>query len=331
VTLQVGVVRYGRLRRIAEFAPQADAALAPQRDCVVRTPRGLEVGHLLAVVDRERAPAGGALVRLASAVDQDRARELEARAEEDLRLARSATRDRGQLRVVGVERLLDGERAAVYYTAEGRIDVPAVEGALTEVLEVPQAVLEQVGARQRARLCGGAGVCGRSLCCSTFLRALTPVTMRMAKVQGLDLSPRATAGACGRLKCCLRYENPLYAEAGRGLPRRGWKVRTARGVRGVAREVDILRRRVLVLSESGRLVPVFAAEVVHTAPPPRTPLPIADEAPSAAEGASADPVDEGPEDASPEPEAGWSQLAKRLWRRVNPRSRRAEEPPEEED
>src|SRR5262249_42401505 len=127
------------------------------------------------------------------------------------------------IRYVASETLLDGERTILYYSAEDRVDLRElareVERALGTRLE-----LRQVGARERARVCGGVGVCGFTLCCSTFLRQLEPVTMRMAKVQGLSLAPDRTSGACGRLRCCLRYENPLYEEAHRKLPALGARV-----------------------------------------------------------------------------------------------------------
>ncbi|MCO5166920.1 MAG: hypothetical protein M9894_11205 [Planctomycetes bacterium] len=301
------LVRYGRLRQLAEFVPSGDARLEPRRACVVATPRGTEVGLVLAVVEAERLPEqAGLLLRMATPEDEANARALATRAEQDLaRVGALAATVAPEVRVITAERLLAGARPGaqklvVYYAASARVDVPALLRAAEDALGV-ELDLVQVGARQRARVCGGAGVCGRTLCCSTFLRALEPVTMRMAQVQGLTTSPEATAGACGRLKCCLRYENPLYEESRRGLPRVGWIV-TARRARGPVVAVDVLRRRVLVRPEDGGApVALFAEEVLRAAPPARAPLPLAGAAPP-------------PE--PPQAERGWSDLARRLWRRM---------------
>ncbi|MBX3469569.1 MAG: hypothetical protein KF878_22075 [Planctomycetes bacterium] len=302
------LVRYGRLRQLAEFVPSGDARPEPRRPCVVTTPRGTEVGLVLAVVDAERLPdQAGLLLRMATPEDEANARALAAVAEQDrARVAALAAAVAPDVRVITAERLLAGgrpgaQKLVVYYAAAARIDVPALLRAAEEALEV-ELDLVQVGARQRARVCGGAGVCGRTLCCSTFLRALEPVTMRMAQVQGLTTSPEATAGACGRLKCCLRYENPLYEESRRGLPRVGWIV-TARRARGAVVAVDVLRRRVLVRPEDGGApVALFADEVLRAAPPARAPLPLAGAPP--------------PPPEAPPAERGWSDLARRLWRRM---------------
>lgn len=319
------LVRYGRLRQLAEFVPSrlAGAPDPPRagRPCVVTTPRGTELGHLLAVVETERLPEqAGLLLRMATAEDEAVGRALALRAEADrARLTQLAAGAAPGVRVIAAERLLAGARPdeaklVVYYAASARVDVPALLRAAREALEV-ELDLVQVGARQRARLCGGAGVCGRTLCCSTFLRALEPVTMRMAQAQGLTNSPEQTAGACGRLKCCLRFENPLYEDARRGLPRVGWVV-TARRARGVVVAVDPLRRRVLVRPEQGGApLALFADEVLHAAPPPRTPLPQAGAPP------------ERPPDGQ-QPERGWSDLARRLWRRMGSgRAPRQDDPP----
>src|SRR5262249_59945166 len=132
------------------------------------------------------------------------------------------------IRFVAAETLLDGERTLLYYYAQDRVDLRELARELESSLST-RIELRQVSARERARACGGVGVCGLTLCCSTFLRDLEPVTMRMAKVQGLSLAPDRTSGACGRLRCCLRYENPLYEEARRKLPAPGARRDARRG------------------------------------------------------------------------------------------------------
>lgn len=315
------LIRYGLLRQLAELPPDDDALLM-RGPCVVRTPRGLELGDALAVLDGPGDAAAGAVVREAEPADLERARDQAAAvADCDLPRLRDLGRKAG-LKAIGAERLLGGaaagERLVAYYTADGRVDVPAFLREAEAALEV-EVRLEQLGARGRARLCGGAGVCGRTLCCSTFLRRMEPVTMRMARVQGRALAPEVTAGACGRLKCCLRYENPLYEEHTKGLPRKGWRV-VSRRVEGTALRVDVLRRRVLVRPDDGGApLALFADEIERSGPAPRAPLPLA----------GAEPVDaEAEGDDDDEVDRGWSTLARRLWRRVTPRPPK---PPDEAD
>ncbi len=253
-------VRYGRLRHLGEFSPTDEQASPRARAaCVVRTDRGLELGTVVAVrtaaTKHERE-----FVRLATADDLATARELEARTKRVHERAREQATKLGlSLHVLGVDFPLSAERLVLHYTAEERLDLRELARLLQG--EVGTKVeLRQLGARERARACGGAGVCGRTLCCSTFLRELEPVTLRMAKVQGFSLSPDQTSGACGRLKCCLRYENPLYEESRAYLPRKGMHVE-ARRASGEVVSVDVLQRKVTVRTRDGWLVPLYAAEL----------------------------------------------------------------------
>ncbi len=296
---------------------------------MIATPRGLELGTALTTVTGgEPAPGHVELVRTATLDDLGRAATLVTRAETD----RTRLQDLLEpLRLVAAERPLEAARDApdlvVYYGATARVDVPAALKA-GEALVGGHLELVQVGARERARACGGAGVCGRTLCCSTFLRKLEPVTMRMAKLQGVSLDPESTAGACGRLKCCLRYEVSTYEDARRRLPRPGWTVE-ARRATGLVLAVDPLRRRVLVRAEgrpeAAAPVVLFADEVTRSTPPPRPPgrgpLPLAGPELSA----GAPPSRPGAE-GTPPPERGWSELARRLWRRARSGRVRREPP-----
>jgi cell fate regulator YaaT (PSP1 superfamily) len=252
-------VRYGRLRHLGEFSP-ADEQAAPRANaaCVVRTDRGLELGTVLAV--RAGTRHEREFVRVASADDLATARELEARTKRVHERAREhATKLGLSLHVLGVDLPLSAERLVLHYSAEERLDLREL-ARLLQGEAGTKVELRQLGARERARACGGAGVCGRTLCCSTFLRELEPVTLRMAKVQGFSLAPDQTSGACGRLKCCLRYENPLYEESRAYLPRKGMHVE-ARRASGEVVSVDVLERKVTVRTRDGWLVHLYAAEI----------------------------------------------------------------------
>lgn len=319
----IALVRYGLLRHTAEFAPRGRDELAAGTRCVVETPRGVELGVALAVLERDPAGEAGVLLRQARDADERRHEEFESRRAEDVSQAQDVCGE--GLRIVGAERLLDGERLVLYYAAQQRVDVPDLLADLRAAFGVA-VTLTQVGARQRAAVVGGCGSCGRAFCCSTFLRKLNPVPIRLARVQGLDLDPDRTAGRCGRLKCCLRYENPHYEELRAGQPRVGWSVVTRR-LSGTVLSVDVLRGKLLVKPEGSRARVVFNAELLEARPParPRT-LPRAGEPtpPPAPE-----PLPEpelAPEDA---PEPRWSTVVRRLnaaWRRF--REKPASEDPE---
>lgn len=265
---RVALVRYGMLKRIAEFVPRPDVLPLVRRKCVVRTPRGLEIGRVLAILEREEYPEAGTLVRMASREDRLRGKSLAGHVEQDLERIREATDHHDGFKVVATERLFDGETLLVYYLSHEGAEVPVILRELRKELGI-EVALQQVGSRQRARVSGGCGACGRALCCASFLRAMEPVSMRMARVQGLDLSPDRTAGVCGRLKCCLRYENPSYEEHRQGLPRVGWLVQSRRAS-GSVLSVDTLRQKVLVKPKHGRAREVHAAEIEQSGPIPRT-------------------------------------------------------------
>jgi cell fate regulator YaaT (PSP1 superfamily) len=255
-------VRFGRLRHLADLSPEEPDTPEPRprEACVIRTERGLELALVLAVSQGAATSARRTFVRAATAEDRSRQGELALREEHARAFARERAAKLGlALDVLGAELVLSGDRLVLLYAAADRLDLR--ELARSVQAEVGSRVeLRQVGARERARSCGGAGVCGLTLCCSTFLRELEPVTLRMAKVQGFSLAPDATSGACGRLKCCLRYENPLYEEARAFLPRKGMHVE-ARRASGEVVALNVLTRQVTVRTRDDWLVTLYAAEL----------------------------------------------------------------------
>jgi cell fate regulator YaaT (PSP1 superfamily) len=303
-------VRYGRLRHLAEFSPE-DAATPPPRErtsCVVRTERGLELGWVLATHEGGERPAASkrSFLRTATTTDLDRRAALEA---EVVPRARAFAIERAAkqglpLRVVAAEQLLSGDRLFVYYTAEDRLDLRELARELQAELGT-RIELRQLGARERARSCGGTGVCGRTLCCSTFLREMEPVTLRMAKVQGFSLAPEATSGACGRLKCCLRYENPLYEEGRAALPRIGAHIEAPRAS-GEVVSISVLERKVRLKTRDGWLIDLFAAEIATAKTGVMKRLPLAPAAPAEA------PPEAPPRDAPGKKDSRWKGITKRL-------------------
>ncbi len=131
-------------------------------------------------------------------------------------------------KLVKVESALDGSRVTAYVAAEERLDLRDVARQLADALHT-RIEIKQLGARDEAKLAGGLGVCGRELCCSSWLREFQPVSVKMVKAQGLALNPSKLAGQCGRLKCCMRYEYQTYVELKRGLPGIGSQVESVQG------------------------------------------------------------------------------------------------------
>jgi cell fate regulator YaaT (PSP1 superfamily) len=131
-------------------------------------------------------------------------------------------------KLVKVESALDGSRVTAFVTAEERLDLRDVARELADTLHT-RVEIKQLGARDEAKVAGGLGVCGRELCCSSWLREFQPVSVKMVKAQGLALNPSKLAGQCGRLKCCMRYEYETYLELKRGLPGIGSQVQSVKG------------------------------------------------------------------------------------------------------
>ncbi|HEX4420643.1 MAG TPA: regulatory iron-sulfur-containing complex subunit RicT [Kofleriaceae bacterium] len=153
-----------------------------------------------------------------------------------------------------------GARINVYYTTDERLDLRDFIRDVSNTLGGGRVELRQLGVRDEAKAVGGIGSCGLTLCCTTWLPDFVPVSIKMAKDQGLVLSPTKVSGQCGRLKCCLVYEQAAYAELRKGLPKLGKRVIGARG-EGRVVEVDVLRQRIRVSYGAGDTEVVPAAEV----------------------------------------------------------------------
>ncbi len=143
-----------------------------------------------------------------------------------------------EMKLVEVEYAFDGSKILFYFTAEGRIDFRDLVKDLASVFHT-RIELRQIGVRDEAKLLGGLGACGRPLCCTTFLGEFQPVSIKMAKEQGLSLNPTKISGTCGRLMCCLKYEQEAYEDLIRRTPRVGTVVSTKEG-RGTVTEISLL-------------------------------------------------------------------------------------------
>ncbi len=159
-----------------------------------------------------------------------------------------------------VECMLDRQRIVFYFTADGRVDFRELVKELAAVYKT-RIELRQIGVRDEARITGGLGVCGRELCCCSFLQDFYPVSIKMAKQQNLAMNPTKISGACGRLLCCLQYEHAAYEDAHKRMPNPGQMVGTPVG-EGKVTSVNILREtaRVLVNIDGETETQTFRAE-----------------------------------------------------------------------
>lgn len=161
--------------------------------------------------------------------------------------------------LVSVERLFDGSKIVVYFTAEGRVDFRELVKDLVKKFRT-RIEMRQIGVRHQAKMVGGLGTCGRPLCCGAFLNVFAPVTIKMAKEQNISLNPSKISGMCGRLMCCLTYEHAFYEKTKKGIPKIGKTVLTKRGQGTVVRQ-NVLKETVSVTLESGEEIEIQADEV----------------------------------------------------------------------
>jgi cell fate regulator YaaT (PSP1 superfamily) len=194
---------------------------------------------------REAKGERGRVIRKAEARDLARAEQDQKRQQDALAFARQRARVLGlPIKLFRTEIGQSSDRATFFFSCEQRVDFRALVRDLAAYLHA-RVEMRQVGVRDESRMVGGIGSCGRELCCSTHLSHFAPVSIKMAKHQRLVLNPTKIAGQCGRLKCCLVYEDDLYVELSKGLPKAGKKVETPEGI-GRVDDLDVLAGRVRV-------------------------------------------------------------------------------------
>jgi cell fate regulator YaaT (PSP1 superfamily) len=163
--------------------------------------------------------------------------------------------------LVTVDRQYDGSKIIVYFTADQRVDFRELVRDLVQKYRT-RVEMRQIGARHQSKMFGGLGICGRQLCCSSFLNSFAPVSIKMAKTQNLSLNPAKISGMCGRLMCCLTYEHGFYEKATKNMPKNGKAVSTAHGKGKVVRQ-NVLRETLTVALESGEEMEIFQQDVLE--------------------------------------------------------------------
>lgn len=156
-----------------------------------------------------------------------------------------------EMKLIDCEYTFDNNKVLFYFTADGRIDFRELVKDLASVFRT-RIELRQIGVRDETKIKGGIGICGRSLCCNTFLSEFVPVSIKMAKEQNLSLNPTKISGVCGRLMCCLKNEQDTYEYLNSKLPNVGDEVKISGGGRGIVQEISVLRQRVKLLVTDDR-------------------------------------------------------------------------------
>ncbi len=260
------IVRYGIMRFLGLFSARGSDRYARGDRVIARTPRGLEVGEVLAVADESseshlKDAPGGQLLRVMSSDDEHEWSILNEKLAETFQTCQAHVRQLGlSMELVDVEHVFGGERLIVYYLAEKRVDFRQLVRQLAGEFQT-RIEMRQIGVRDEAKLLADYGDCGKPVCCNTHLSAMPPVSMKMAKLQKATLDPTKISGRCGRLKCCLRYEFDTYEQIAKELPPIGADVVTREG-RARVLSHEIIAEQLLVQTEDHRRMVIDAAEVL---------------------------------------------------------------------
>lgn len=248
--LVVGVT-FRKVGKVYYFDP-GDMQLREGDFVIAETARGVEFGEVVLepreVTEEELVAPLKKIVRVASGDDLEREASNRDREKHAFEVCERKIAEHGlPMKLLDAESAFDGSQVTFSFSADGRIDfrelVKDVAGALRTKVQ-----LHQIGVRDEAKLIGGYGTCGRSLCCATFLSGFEPVSMKMAKDQSLFLNPAKFSGACGKLMCCLRYEHEFYKEAQRKMPAVGAIIELERG-RAKVIDVNVVNSTLTVETE----------------------------------------------------------------------------------
>ena len=243
-------VRFRRAGKIYYFAPGAHDV--QQGDAViVETVRGVEYGKVVLgpkeVPEEEVIQPLKSVMRVATEQDaQTEAKNREKEKEAFKICLEKIHKHELEMKLIDAEYTFDNNKLLFYFTADGRIDFRELVKDLAAVFRT-RIELRQIGVRDETKIRGGIGICGRPLCCSTYLSEFAAVSIRMAKEQNLSLNPTKISGVCGRLMCCLTNEEETYEELNSQLPTVGDKVTTPEGLQGSVQSLSVLRKLVKVI------------------------------------------------------------------------------------
>lgn len=243
-------VRFRPAGKIYYFDP-LDFEVKAGDHVIVETARGVEYG--LVVLDKreisenEDMPPLKPIIRMATDEDEQRVKANKEKEKDALAVCRTKVEKHGlDMKLIGCEYTFDNSKLLFYFTADGRVDFRELVKDLATVFHT-RIELRQIGVRDETKLRGGIGICGRELCCHTYLSDFIPVSVKMAKEQNLSLNPTKISGNCGRLMCCLKHEEDAYEYLNSKLPNIGDLVHTPEGLTGEVSDRNVLKQKVKVL------------------------------------------------------------------------------------
>ena len=243
-------VRFRKAGKVYYFSP-GDADIKAGQHVIVETARGVEYGHVVLgsheVDDKKVIQPLKPVIRMATAADEEIERRNKEKEKEAFKICLEKIKKHElDMKLIDTEYTFDNNKVLFYFTADGRIDFRDLVKDLASVFKT-RIELRQIGVRDETKIVGGIGICGRPLCCASYLSEFIPVSIKMAKEQNLYLNPTKISGVCGRLMCCLKYEEETYEELNGRLPNIGDYVTTDDGLKGEVHSVSILRQLVKVV------------------------------------------------------------------------------------
>ena len=243
-------VRFRKAGKVYYFSPGEEMIKTGQH-VIVETARGVEYGYVVLgtheVDDKKVVQPLKSVIRMATAADEETERKNKEKEKEAFKICLEKIKKHDlDMKLIDTEYTFDNNKVLFYFTADGRIDFRELVKDLASVFKT-RIELRQIGVRDETKIVGGIGICGRPLCCASYLSEFIPVSIKMAKEQNLSLNPTKISGVCGRLMCCLKYEEETYEELNSKLPNIGDYVTTDDGLKGEVHSVSILRQIVKVV------------------------------------------------------------------------------------
>lgn len=245
-------VRFRSAGKIYYFSPKG-MEIKSGEHVVVETARGVEYGTVVLgnrdVEDNKVVMPLKEVIRIATKNDDEKEKNNREKEKSAFKICQKKIREHDlEMKLIDAEYTFDNNKVLFYFTADGRVDFRDLVKDLASVFKT-RIELRQIGVRDETKILGGYGICGRPLCCHTYLGDFAPVSIKMAKEQNLSLNPTKISGVCGRLMCCLKNEQDTYEYLNKKLPASGEKVTTPDNLRGEVHSVNILRQTVKVLVE----------------------------------------------------------------------------------
>lgn len=233
------------------FFDPGDEQIERGEHVIVETAKGVEYGTVV-VPNREMAEEKivaplKKIIRVATPKDEDIELKNREKEKDAYKIClEKIAKHRLEMKLIAAEYTFDNDKLLFYFTADGRIDFRELVKDLASVFRT-RIELRQIGVRDETKICGGIGICGRTLCCHSYLSEFAPVSIKMAKEQNLSLNPTKISGVCGRLMCCLKNEEEAYEELNSRLPHIGSHVKTAEGLDAEVQSVSVLKQLVKVI------------------------------------------------------------------------------------